>query len=141
MKIVNLTPHAIVIRTTDGDVTHPPSGNLARVEAVTTPSAAGHALGVPVVLDEAGAVVGLPPEVTEYPTWDGYSEPPGGYDDTPTPGPHAAVYLVSGMVLAALRAAGCQRRDVFAPGTGPADGPIRNDRGHIAAVTRLKGLV
>jgi hypothetical protein len=30
------------------------------------------------------------------------------------------------------------RTDVFAPATGPKDGAIRNDKGHVVAVTALK---
>jgi len=41
--------------------------------------------------------------------------------------------LVSGMVRDALE----DRGDVWSPGTGPEDGAIRNDKGHIVAVTRL----
>lgn len=46
--------------------------------------------------------------------------------------------IVSGMVGDALRARGVSRPDVLVPGTGPQDGAVRNDKGHIVAVTRLK---
>ena len=34
--MLNLTPHAITIRTQAGDVTFPPSGQVARVSTVAT---------------------------------------------------------------------------------------------------------
>ena len=43
--------------------------------------------------------------------------------------------MVSGFVLAHPSVAG--RSDVVGPGTGPADGAIRNEKGQIVAVTRL----
>lgn len=133
--LINLTPHDIVVRREDGtDVTVPPSGTVARVVGATRQVRSFG--GVPVKVDEPGRVEGLP--APQAPLWDGYSEPPPGYDPTPAPGP---VYLVSGMVLSALREAKSTRDDVFAPGTGPADGAIRNERGHIVAATCLKGLI
>ena len=41
---------------------------------------------------------------------------------------------MSALVGSAL---GGARPDVLCPGTGPADGAVRNDKGHIVAVTRL----
>lgn len=108
--IVNLTPHAIVIRTADGDVTTiAPSGIVARV--ASTPGA-------------VHAIPGLPCPVVDPPT---LGEVTGIPDAAP-----GTVYIVSGMVLAAT-----SRADVFGPGTGPADGAIRDDGGRIVAVTRL----
>jgi hypothetical protein len=55
---------------------------------------------------------------------------------TGLPAPQAGMFfIVSGMVGAAL--AGRGRADVFVPGTGPNDGALRNEQGHIIAVTRL----
>jgi hypothetical protein len=42
-------------------------------------------------------------------------------------------YIVSAMVGARV-----SRSDVFTPGTGPSDNPIRNEKGQIVGVTRLK---
>jgi len=109
MKIVNLTPHAIVLRTS-GETTVPPSGSVARVSA--TPGAVTQREGFPCPVAEAtvyGDVEGLP---------------------SPVPG---VIYLVSSMVLA--RCTG--RADVFGPGTGPNDEPVRNEKGQVVAVTRL----
>ena len=46
------------------------------------------------------------------------------------------VFIVSGFVAAAMRAAGMDRPDVIVPGTGPKDGCIR-ENGRIVAVTRF----
>jgi hypothetical protein len=113
MTIVNLTPHAITLRdSADNDTTIPASGQVARV-ATTTTMGGYTVAGLPVQTSVTGAVTGLP---------------------APT---YGTIYIVSGMVLAAL--AGTGRGDVFAPATGPQDGAVRNDRGHIMAVTRLNG--
>lgn len=108
--LINLTQHDIVLRAADGsDTTIKPSGAVARV--ASTPGAInGHYAGVPVYdAPTWGAVEGLP-------------DPVGGTG-----------YIVSGLV--ASRCA--DRVDVYSPGTGPADGAVRNDAGQIVAVTRL----
>ena len=57
----------------------------------------------------------------------------------PFPAPVPGVFLVvSGMVGAALKEKGMVRPDVLVPGTGPQDGAVRNEKGHVIAVTRLK---
>jgi hypothetical protein len=107
--MLNLTPHAIVVQANDGTtVTFPPSGTIARVSTKTV-EASGVA-GIPVIKTLYGAVEGIPSLPCEP-------------------------FLVSGMVLGRLppEYAGF----AFAPATGPNDGAIRNDKGHIMAVTRL----
>jgi hypothetical protein len=110
--LINLTPHAICLRSADGaDTVIPPSGTVARVSS--TPGALEAVAGIPVPVAGAqtfGGVEGLP---------------------EPTPG---TMFIVSALVLSALRGS---RPDVVGPGTGPNDGAVRNDRGHIIAVTRL----
>jgi hypothetical protein len=104
--MINCTPHAITLRTPQGDITIPPSGTVARVtmtEAVVRTCAV---TGVDVIRRTPGEVIGLPE------------------DGTPC--------IVSAMVLAALPAG---TKGVFAPDTGAT--AVRNDRGHIVAVTRL----
>jgi hypothetical protein len=107
--VTNLTPHAITVVIGEHFVTFPPSGMVARVEAVE--SAAEplcDELGntaIPVVRRTTGRVVGLP-------------------DDG---GP----YLVSAMVLAACPG----RLGVFAPDTGAT--AVRDAKGQIVAVRRL----
>jgi len=112
MKIQNLTPHPIVLRPTSGeDTVIPPSGTVARVSASPGALEDIPGLPVPVALPDAfGAVEGLP-------------EPDG-----------ETFYIVSAMVGAHVT----DRLDVLTPGTGPADGAVRNEKGHIVAVTRLK---
>lgn len=112
MNMMNLTPHAIGLRSADGtDTVLPPSGTVARV--TSTPGALETVEGCPVPVagcQTFGGVEGLP---------------------EPTPG---TMFVVSGVVLTELKGS---RPDVVGPGTGPNDGAIRNDKGHVVAVTRL----
>lgn len=106
MKIINCTPHEIVLRAADGtDTTVPPSGQVARVAMTET---AAHAVaGMPVIRREPGEVTCLPPAQA------------------------GTIVLVSALVLAAVTG----RDDVYAPDTGAT--AVRDERGHIVAVTRL----
>lgn len=112
-KFMNLTPHEIVIRVGDVDCKIPPSGMVARV-------------------------VELEPEiypVSECPVIDGVVIPciaPVQYGEVEGLPDRSGnlIYIVSAMVLARVR-----RSDVFAPDTGKT--AIRNEKGHIVAVTRL----
>jgi hypothetical protein len=114
--MINCTPHAIVVRTPQGDITFPPSGIVARVTMTERPSApapqleprlfAGPQLEPPVIRRVPGEVTGLPE------------------DGTPC--------IVSAMVLAALPPG---TPGVYAPDTGAT--AIRDEKGHIVAVTRL----
>lgn len=111
MKLVNLTPHSITLRTAVGaDITIPSSG-LARVSS--TPGTLGEVEGVPVPVmgrTVLGEVVGLPKRE------------------------EGVLLVVSAMVGSALAGS---RSDVVCPGTGPADGAVRDEAGRIVAVTRL----
>jgi len=108
--LMNLTPHAIHVQTPDGAaMSVPPSGHVARVSSIAGRLLTGYDLPCPVYASPTfGAVVGLP-------------DPDG-----------ETVYIVSGMVLGLC----VGRSDVVGPGTGPADGAIR-DGGKIVAVTRF----
>lgn len=113
MTLVNLTPHALTLVSATGE--HhvlPPSGTVARV--ASTPGTVEAREGFPCLVASPtsfGEVTGLP---------------------APAEG---TVFVVSGMVGAALTGRG--RSDVFCPGTGPNDGAVRNEQGHIIGVTRL----
>ena len=110
--LINCTPHAITLRAADGtDTVVPPSGTVARVSS--TPGA-------------LEMVEGLPVPVAGMQTF-------GGVEGLPAPAP-GTMFIVSALVLSALRGS---RPDVVGPGTGPNDGAVRNERGHIVAVTRL----
>lgn len=112
MKLINLTPHEIVIN----NKALPASGQIARVKVeqaeVTTLTLDGQT--VPVVANSYGEALDLP-------------APQDGVG-----------YVVSGLVLQALEAQGIFRGDVFAPDTGPS--AIRGENGQIKAVTRLVGM-
>lgn len=77
MKIVNLTPHAVVI---SNGPTFPPSGTVARVSVQQVD--AGTIAGIPVKTQTFGDIVDLPAPA----------------DDT--------IYIVSALVLSAAKAAG-----------------------------------
>ena len=113
--IINLTPHDITLRSPEStDTVIPKSGTEARVP--TLPGVRHDIDGVPCAVfdaDTLGDVTGLP---------------------APAEG---VFYLVSGLVGAALAG---KRSDLLVPGTAPADSPVRNDKGWIVAVTRLKRI-
>lgn len=110
MRFVNLMPRPIVIRLPDGpSELVPPSGKVARVSVTPGQQIGTVAAGVPVFQAPVlGEVEGLP-------------EPSG-----------TKAFLVSTMVAQQVN-----RPDVFSPGTGPADGAIRDEKGNVVAVTRL----
>lgn len=113
MDIVNLTPHSIVVLRDDGlgcleGAEFAPSGVVARV--ATKP--------------------GVKIEGNEFPLFTSTNF--GEVEGLPAP-QYGVIFLVSALV--AGRCVG--RADVFSPGTGPNDGAVRNDQGHIKAVTRL----
>lgn len=111
-QFVNLTPHTITLFTPQGVEEIPASGNLCRVRTGSVKVSEVSAL--PVYRDTFESPEGLP-------------EPRSG-----------VIYVVSGVVLAALKAAGIERTDIVAPGTGPLDGAVRDDRNRVVGVTRLK---
>ena len=108
----NLTPHAITVSnlTTGVEHTFEPSGTIARVS--TTSENTGFC-------QTTGVVVGR----TIYGEVEGIGAPENG------------PVLVSALVLGRL---GPEWSGVaFAPATGPNDNCIRNDKGHVVAVTKL----
>jgi len=109
MKIVNLTPHDIVVFAADGTELrrYPATGVFARAAART--EIIGELDGVPVARQQFGEVSDLP---------------------DPEPG---TVYLVSLVVGQALKG---QRDDLYGPDTSP-DGAVRDAEGRIAGTRRL----
>jgi hypothetical protein len=107
-KLVNLTPHAIVIRVGETDLTLPPSGQVARVAVrqVADGSLLTEAGEIPLYRSEYGAVENLP-------------APEAG-----------VVYVVSGLVAGRC----VERSDVWGPDTGPT--AVR-ENGQVRAVIRL----
>ena len=114
VNFVNLTPHAIVIKNGDINVTVQPSGMLARV--TTSELDAGEVAGIPVIRRAMGEVslVLVRDQITT---------------DT--------ILLVSSMVLDAIPADHELAPFCFAPDTGAS--ATRNDKGHIISVSRLVG--
>lgn len=105
MRIINLTPHQVTVRTESGDRVFEPSGQVARV-AVTSVQT-DEIDGIPVFEQTFGDIEGLP-------------DPEEG-----------TIYLVSMMVRQAAQEQG--RTDVVSPDTSP-QGAIRNEQGQIVAV-------
>lgn len=103
-KLINLTPHDIVVLVENGDkITIPASGTIARVQAEQVLKSKIN--GIPVFEQTFGDIDGLPaPEADTY-------------------------YIVSAIVLAAAKAAG--RTDCLAPNTSKA---IRDEAGNIIGV-------
>lgn len=117
-KLVNLTPHAVVLRDAAG-VDHTFAPRLGTD---------GKPLPARVQATPGGLVdLGLPVPVATPDVF-------GAVLDLPNPEPETFL-LVSAMVGSALAGS---RPDVLVPGTGPADGAVRNEKGHVVAVTRLK---
>ena len=108
----NLTPHAIIVRTVmNGDQIFQPSGEVARVAASTEVISITH-LGTDIIRTVYGEVEGLG-----------------------VPSDYPEGVLVSGLVLGQL---GPEWSCIaFGPATGPRDGAIRDEKGHIVAVTKL----
>ena len=88
--MVNLTPHAVHLHLTTGEVvTFPPSGVVARAKEIVTP--VGERAGVRIVTIAYGEIENVPPHSGET------------YEET---------YIVSALVRAALP----ERFDLFSPG-------------------------
>lgn len=113
---VNLTPHPISVADANGKIvlTVGNDGTVARVSAVTA---------------ETRTVGGIAVGVQTF----------GEANDLPEQTANDVYYVVSGMVLAALAAKGCQRADVVGPRTDST--ALRNAQGHVVAVRGFVGLV
>ena len=121
MKFVNLTPHEINFQSpiTRDFRSFPPSGQVARVNEATV---------------AAEGVDGIPCQRVAF----------LGFQDLPEP-QEGTVFIVSRAVMDAWKRAPAwpsrrNRQDLISPGTGPNDGAIRNDKGHITAVTRFNRM-
>ena len=108
VKLVNLTPHEVVVLNDANNVVLrvPPSGQVARVSAQE--KVVGTINGVPLVKTEYGEVQGLP-------------DPQQG-----------TIYIVSLLVLQAMAG---KRSDLVAPNTSPTPlGAVRDAQGRIIGV-------
>lgn len=115
-KFVNLTPHEVNVYSQDGKkliLSIPPSGKVARVSV--TYKTVKNINGIPVNRVEYGEIVDLP-------------EPE---KDT--------IYIVSVVVLMALKSKGINRSDVLSPDTNP-HSVIRDEKGQIIGVKAFQTL-
>lgn len=110
--IVNLTPHPITLYSPNGMQEIPPSGQLARIRSSS--QQVGEAGGVPIIRPVFDEISGLPDPAPE------------------------TLYIVSSVVLTALRANGIERDDLIAPGTSPNDSAVRDpSSGKVIGITRF----
>lgn len=108
LKLVNLTPHDVVVHLENGEKKVYPSVGSARV--TTTSEVVGQVDGIDIVTQSYGDIEGLP-------------KPKEG-----------VLYIVSLVVRMAAQQQG--RDDVISPDTSP-QGAIRDDAGRIIAVRRF----
>jgi hypothetical protein len=118
MKLINLTPHAIVVDLAGNRLTFEPVAPAVRVGTVREAQQdimLDDANGIPLFSSRLGAVENLP---------------------DPQPG---VIYIVSLVALSAIKEQYPDRQDCVAPGTGPDDGAIRYQdgprKGQVEAVT------
>ena len=117
MHVINLTPHTVTIKVAGFSKSFEPSGKVARVEA-TEQFIGSRWLGT----DQNGINVEIYNRTFQ----------PGDIINEPEPRP-GTIYIVSSLVLEAMK----DRKDVFAPDTGPS--AERDDKGRIISVCRLIG--
>lgn len=120
MRLLNLTPHAIVVMNSEGEeiISFPASGKIARVKT------SSKGIGTFSFDNEFVAIVKNKQE---------------GFIDLPYPEEIEGEYdgiLVSSMVLDALPLE--YRKLAFAPDTGAT--AVRNEKGHIVGVTQLRTI-
>ena len=116
IKFVNLTPHEVVILSQNGEnvvMRVPPSGTVARVSTKSE------------IICEVG---GVPVRKVTYGDIEGLPEPKG---DT--------IYIVSTIVLLALKEKGIHRNDVVSPDTN-IDSVIRDPQGRVIGVKYFQVL-
>jgi len=109
VRIINLTPHEVVVMSEGGEeiLRVPPSGQVARVSVKS--EVVGEVNGIPIRKTVYGDIVGLP-------------EPRSN-----------TIYIVSTIVLIALKDKGIHRNDVVSPDTNP-DSVVRDSQGRIVGV-------
>lgn len=112
MNIINLTAHAINVFLEEKEMSFPSEG-LARVR--TEEKTIGTVEGIPVIKTVYTTVEGLPEQQEN------------------------TIYLVSTLVLQALKTNGIDRPDCLAPNTG-ISGAIRDEQGRIVGVRGFQTL-
>lgn len=111
MKLVNLTPHTVTIIGDHCVQEFPPSGKIARVD-VRVDRIGNVIKNIPLVVQRVAGIEGLP-------------DPQEGVG-----------YIVSNMVLQALKGQGINRTDCYAPDTSP-EGIVKNYSGKTIGVRGL----
>jgi len=112
MKLRNFTQHDVNLVNQEGTkITLHSEGNAVVVMQAGDKE---WVTGLPVPIQQPSRVVGI----------EGLPEPEEG------------VIFITSMIVAS-EAAKQGRMDVVSPGTGPKDGAIRNEKGHIVGVTQL----
>lgn len=112
MNIINLTAHTINVINGENEIAYPSQG-LARVKTEEK---------------EVGKINGISVVKTVYTTVEGLPDQEDG-----------TIYIVSTLVLQALKANGVTRTDCVAPNTG-LSGAIRNEAGQIVGVRGFQTL-
>lgn len=119
--LINLCPHPIsystVIEGRPQMVTLDPSPTPCRVQTES---------------HDTGLLPGDHPIIVQCQTY-------GRVTGLPDPRPHT-YYVVSGIVLAALKERGVERPDILSPATGPRDNALRDGSGNVVAVAKFNVL-
>ena len=116
VRFINLTPHEVTVYSEDGKevvLRIPPSGTIARVSTTSK-----------IIKKVDGVLI----RKTEYNKIEGLPEP---QEDT--------IYIVSTVLLIALKEKGIMRDDVIAPDTNP-DSVIRDSQGRVIGVKYFQTL-
>jgi hypothetical protein len=125
-KIVNLTPHEIVLYSMDKQTilaNYPPSGMVARVSEITKEDKeSSHLFGIPIAIKEYGEIENLPKFHFDI------NEEEKSFNTNPE-----ALYIVSVMVLSATNYS--DNPHIIAPDTG--SGAVRDDKGVLLGTTRF----
>jgi len=124
IKFINLTPHPINLvdpATNKVFLTIPPSGKVARVKTMQKTVKT-------IDFDLNGYLTSVDIKKTEY----------GEIENLPEPQPNT-IYIVSTIVLVALRDKGIKRDDIVAPDTTP-NSVVRDEKGNIIGVKGFQTL-
>ena len=112
MRLRNFTQHPVILQQGDKTVTLPSEGFAKVDNSPGTLALFTECNGIMIPIhnrDQKGEVTGLPE-------------------------PQEGVFLI----VSAMVGEASDREDLLVPGTGPKDETVRNEKGHVVAITRLK---